>query len=408
VNTPICRFYALRSGVVGIHLAGRARRLVPQTLVVAVLAGGAGGYVAADKTVRLTVDGRARTVHTFAADVAGLLRQQHLAVGGHDIVAPVPGRPLHDGDTVAVRYGRPLSVTLDGRQRRVWTTATTVAAALRQLGVRGDGAVVDTSRGAAIGRPGLALSVRTRRRVTVVADGRAHIVRTHAVSVRGAVADAGFSLGPEDTVVPAADTFPGDGLTMTVVRVRTLRAARREPVPYRVVRHRDPSLPRGSTVVDVHGRAGVREVHYAVRTVDGVAGARRVLDAEVVRAPSAEVVRVGTAARPSARPSPSARSARSARGVRPAASSRPAAGSRSGGLDWAALARCESGGRPHAVDPSGRYGGLYQFDVRTWRGLGGSGRPQNASPAEQTVRAQRLYATRGVAPWPVCGHHLFD
>ena len=58
------------------------------------------------------------------------------------------------------------------------------------------------------------------------------------------------------------------------------------------------------------------------------------------------------------------------------------------------------------VDPSGRYGGLYQFDVRTWRGLGGRGLPQNAGPAEQTVRAQRLYATRGTAPWPVCGRHL--
>lgn len=373
-----------------IHLAEHARRLVPQTLVVAVLAGGAGAYVVADKTVRLTVDGHERTVHTFAADVAGLLRQQRIAVGGHDLVAPAPGRPLHDGDAVAVRYGRPLTLTLDGRQRRVWTTGTTVAAALRQLGVRAEGAFVDASRGAAIGRLGLALSVRTQRRVTVVADGRAHIVRTHAVTVRGAVADAGLVLGPEDTVSPAGSAFPRDGLTVTVVRVRTLEAVRREPVPFRVVRHRDPSLPRGAAVVDVHGRRGVREVRYAVHTVDGMVRSSRVLRARVTRAPVPEVVRVG-AARSTGHSGHSSRAGRSGHS----------------GLDWHGLAQCESGGRPGAVDPSGRYGGLYQFDLRTWRSLGGRGRPQDAGPAEQTARAQRLYASRGATPWPTCGHHLF-
>ena len=75
-----------------------------------------------------------------------------------------------------------------------------------------------------------------------------------------------------------------------------------------------------------------------------------------------------------------------------------------GDLDWSALARCEAGGNPHAVDPSGRYGGLYQFDSGTWHSLGGSGRPQDASPAEQTARARQLYHQRGTSPWPTCGH----
>lgn len=75
-----------------------------------------------------------------------------------------------------------------------------------------------------------------------------------------------------------------------------------------------------------------------------------------------------------------------------------------GDLNWSALARCEAGGNPHAVDPSGRYGGLYQFDRGTWHSLGGHGRPQDASPAEQTSRARTLYHQRGTSPWPSCGH----
>ncbi|SEK23598.1 transglycosylase family protein [Streptacidiphilus jiangxiensis] len=75
-----------------------------------------------------------------------------------------------------------------------------------------------------------------------------------------------------------------------------------------------------------------------------------------------------------------------------------------GALDWAALARCESGGNPHITDPSGRYGGLYQFDAHTWHSLGGHGLPQNASATEQTSRAVALFHERGTSPWPVCGH----
>jgi len=74
-----------------------------------------------------------------------------------------------------------------------------------------------------------------------------------------------------------------------------------------------------------------------------------------------------------------------------------------GDLNWVALARCEAGGNPRAVDPSGRYGGLYQFDSRTWRSLGGRGLPQDASAGEQTDRARELYQRRGIAPWPACG-----
>lgn len=76
-----------------------------------------------------------------------------------------------------------------------------------------------------------------------------------------------------------------------------------------------------------------------------------------------------------------------------------------GELNWSALAHCEAGGNPHAVDPSGRYGGLYQFDTRTWHSVGGKGRPQDATPAEQTRRAKVLYHRRGSSPWPVCSHH---
>jgi hypothetical protein len=75
-------------------------------------------------------------------------------------------------------------------------------------------------------------------------------------------------------------------------------------------------------------------------------------------------------------------------------------------LNWQALAACESGGQPGAVDASGTYGGLYQFDPQTWHSLGGTGRPQDATASEQTFRAKKLYMRQGAAPWPHCGGRL--
>ncbi|MFE0423987.1 ubiquitin-like domain-containing protein [Streptomyces sp. NPDC058953] len=357
------------------------RRLVPQALVVACLAGGTSAFLVSDKAVLLTVDGVPRALHTFADDVGELLEAEGVAVGAHDIVAPGPAAALADGDEVVVRYGRPLTLTLDGARRTVWTTADTVDDALRRLGVRAEGAYLSVSRSAGISRTGRALDVRTERAVTFLADGRARTLRTNAATVAEALAEAGIALGGQDTAsVPLGD-FPRDGRTITVTRITGSRQVREEPVPYRTVRTADPRAFTGTETVVRQGRAGTRRVTYALRTVDGVREKPRKVAEELIRRPVTQRVRYGTRPRP-----------------------RSVAGA--DGLNWAALARCESGGRPGAVDPSGTYGGLYQFDVPTWRSLGGTGRPQDASAPEQTFRAKKLYVQRGAAPWPHCGRLL--
>ncbi|MFE7516399.1 ubiquitin-like domain-containing protein, partial [Streptomyces sp. NPDC057540] len=357
------------------------RRHVPQALVVAFLAGGTSAFVADDKAVELSVDGVPRTLHTFADDVRELLADEGVAVGEHDIVAPGPGEALASGDEIVVRYGRPVALTLDGQRRQVWTTAATVEGALRQLGVRAEGAYLSASRGAAISRQGLALDVRTERAVTFLADGRERTVRTNAATVREALAEAGITLAGQDTTSVPADSFPRDGQTVNVLRITGSRQVREEPIPYAVERVRDPALFAGTEVVERQGVPGVRRVTYSLRTVNGVSQRPRRTGEEIVREPVGRTVRVGT------RPLPT-----SVTGA--------------DGLDWGALAACESGGRPNAVDPSGTYGGLYQFDPGTWHSLGGTGTAQDAPAAEQTFRAKKLYVQRGASPWPHCGRRL--
>lgn len=72
------------------------------------------------------------------------------------------------------------------------------------------------------------------------------------------------------------------------------------------------------------------------------------------------------------------------------------------GVDWDAVAACESGGDWRADTGNGFYGGL-QFKPATWKEFGGKGSPAQASRAEQIAVANRLLAARGPAAWPKCG-----
>jgi len=69
--------------------------------------------------------------------------------------------------------------------------------------------------------------------------------------------------------------------------------------------------------------------------------------------------------------------------------------------DWEKIAACESDGNWSTNTGNGFYGGL-QFSETSWRGVGGTGLPHQASKAEQIARAEKLQDLQGWGAWPVC------
>src|SRR5947208_15656923 len=68
------------------------------------------------------------------------------------------------------------------------------------------------------------------------------------------------------------------------------------------------------------------------------------------------------------------------------------------GTDWYRLRMCESSNN-YSINTGNGYYGAYQFDLGTWRSVGGSGYPYQASAGEQDARALILYRMRGWQPW---------
>jgi len=367
----------------------RSLKSVLFALVLLGLVAGTAAYVAAEKSLTLTVDGQSRRVTTYAGTAAEVLADEGLTPAAHDVVLPAPGADVRDGDTIVVNRARPLTLTVDGVRSEVYTTALSVDGALDELGYRTDQLQLSADRSERVPLDGMDLAITTSKDVRLVADGQERVVTTTAATAGDLLAEQGIALSATDrTSLYPTQPLLG-GMVLRVTRVQVEEVTEVQPVDYETVETEDAEALEGERTVTQEGVEGARTTTWRVTVTDGVETAREKVSSVVSEEPVEEQVSVGT----KPEPEPVAVEAAAPTGA--------------DGLNWAALARCESGGRPTAVSASGTYRGMYQFSRQTWAGVGGSGDPAAASVEEQTMRAQMLYARSGAGQWG-CGSHLFD
>ena len=139
-------------------------------VALAAIIGTTAGY-AMGKDVTLNVDGKIEHVSATGATVGDVLQDQGISLRSHDEVAPAVDQPVNDGTTIAVRYGKPLELVVDGDPTTYWVTATDVRGALQEIDRSFDRAHLSVSRGAGITRGGLRIAVATPKRLTFVIGG---------------------------------------------------------------------------------------------------------------------------------------------------------------------------------------------------------------------------------------------
>jgi len=321
---------------------------------------------------------------TATGDTVGqVLSDQGISLRSHDEVAPSVDQPVADGATIAVRYGKPLKLNVDGTTSTYWVTATDVRGALNEINRSFDRAHLSVSRGAGITRDGLRITVATPKSLTVVIGGK-HAVHQDipAVTVAQALKALHVTLGKHDIVRPGLHHRLGDGDKLVLTRVRILhKQVKGETVDYTTVKHDDSSMAEGRSTVVRAGHDGLRNVTYRIVFRNGHLVARTVLSQQLLRAPVAQIERVGT-------------------------KSVATANFAGGNSVWDHLAQCEAGGNWATNTGNGYYGGL-QFSLGTWQAYGGSGLPSNASRTTQIAIATKIRnASGGYGAWPACAASL--
>ena len=382
------------------------RKIIPAVaagVTALAVAGATFGYVTLDKAVALSIDGDTRQVQTMEPTVGELLDKQGIEVGEHDVVVPSPDTRLAEGSAIAVRYGRLVTVTVDGAEQQIWTTATSVDRAIDELGVDTTGADVEPGLDTTVGRDGIAVDIATAKTVTIVAAGKKRNVTTTAQTVAGALTAAKIKVDGNDklSVRPTAKLV--NGISVRFIRVTESKVTRKVSVAYKTVRKETSKLDKGDTKVDTRGVKGARTLTYKVVRHDGKTVSKKRTSDKVTKKPVTQVVLVGTKVEPKKQPRRDS-GGDSSSSDDSGSSSTPSASVASGSV-WDRLAQCESGGNWSINTGNGYYGGL-QFSLSTWRAYGGSGYPHQNSRAQQIAIGQKLQAAAGWGQWPACSAKL--
>ncbi|NLU62409.1 DUF348 domain-containing protein [Rhodococcus sp. HNM0563] len=351
-------------------------------LFVTIAAGGITALVK-HKDVTLDIDGEQRAFGTMSSNVGDILAAAGYQVEEHDVVAPAVDSAVSDGDTIVLRQAREVTLTVDGAERTVWTTALTVDEALAQFELSDD-VYVSASRSHRLPLDGTELEVVSPKTVQFADNGApAAPVRLAAPTVGEFLTAHNVALEQADSVNVPADAVLEEGMEIVVTRDRV--ETRIETLPIEPPQNRvdDPNMTEGDTALDNPGAPGERSVTFDVHTVNGVEVGRTETASTVLSEPQPAILRVGTKPKPAV----------------------PASGRAS---TWDALAQCEATGNWAINTGNGFYGGL-QFTQQTWAGFGGTQyapRADMATREQQIAVAEKVQAAQGWGAWPACTSKL--
>lgn len=361
--------------------------------------------IAASNRVEVSVDGDTTALRTYADTVGDVLEDLEVELRHGDEVSHDLNVPLEEGMEIDIARAATVDILVDGLfAHRVVAPVTSVAGALTEAGmedVRDSGADIVPAWTGQI-ESGAVIEVWTPQEVTVEVDGDQIQLASLVSDVDTLLNQQGIELGDDDIVSVSLETPLVFVDEVVIERVEYVEEVEEVVLEHTTERRDTSQLDRGTNRVQTEGADGLREDTYRVKLVDGEEVERERISQEVVTEPTSRVVQVGTRTPPPPPPPPS--SSGSSSSSRSAPSGVPSAGD----PVWNRLAQCESNGNWSANTGNGFYGGL-QFMVQTWRSVGGSGYPHEASRSEQIHRAQRLlqrsWATWG-NQWPACSRML--
>jgi len=221
---------------------GPARFLKTQHHIAAIVAAVLGlafvtGFVWAQKSITLVVDGTSRIVMTETADVASALAEAGVSVSPRDLVSPAGSAGVEDGEIVVVRHVANVTLVHDGKTVSLEVVGRTVADALVMAGLDPTGGIATE---------------------------------------------------------PTVDSPLVEGMTINAADV-FLRVSQQEvAVPYETVVKGDPKLPLNRRVVVTKGMEGSAVRVWQALVSGGTEGPRTLKVETVITAPVAEVIRMGT------------------------------------------------------------------------------------------------------------------
>lgn len=354
-------------------------------LAAAIVVAGVGTtFALARKTVLVNLDGKTKTLYAWGDTVDDLLKENQLNVADSDKIQPSLDSELRNGMKIAILSSREVTVELNGQEASTNTTEPSVADAVKANWPDQPVTFKTTSGQDTQGNklplfaPGDQLQLAHDGKIEKISAKKGE--ETTDILQR-----ANLGLGDKDKLKVVFN--PGALPLIQIQRVSEEKVTSQETIPFTVETTSDNSKYKGEKTIIQKGVNGAKEIVKTVRKIDGQIESETVHSEKILAQAVAQKESIGTKTPPP-----------------PAETAAPAPVALGDDV-WSKLAFCESGGRPGTNTGNGFYG-MYQFTLPTWKAVGGSGLPSEASAEEQTKRAQILQARAGWGQWPACTRKL--
>jgi uncharacterized protein YabE (DUF348 family) len=176
------------------------------------------------KTVTLSVDGKSRTLTTYAFTVGSLLHAEDITLSSQDNLTPSQDTWLKNGETVALLRAIPVQVLTDGKLFSIYSTNRIPMSILTQVGVSllpGDqvlsnGRAVDPDLPFPLNIQSISLQVNPSESFTFTDEEQDQTLTSTAPTLGSALWAVGYRFFAADKLEPPAQTPLTQGLSASV------------------------------------------------------------------------------------------------------------------------------------------------------------------------------------------------
>lgn len=128
-----------------------------------------------------------------------------------------------------------------------------------------------------------------------IKDGKkAYSIRSWKETVGEIFSEQKIEVGKDDKVNLALDAEIKDGTEIKITRVAITEVKEKKSIDFKTIKKDDDTLDKGKTRIEKKGQAGEKVLTYRVYREDGEEVSRKLINTEVTKEPTNEVILVGT------------------------------------------------------------------------------------------------------------------
>lgn len=245
-------------------------------------------------TVTITANGETEEIRTHAETVGDVLNEKAIEVGKDDFLSHSADTKIEGETAIEWDEAEQYAVTVDGETRSAWTTENTVSAILEKAEI--EVTKHDKVRPALDETvdEDTVIDVEKAYEVTIVDGGKDKKVWSTSTTVADFLKQHSVELSKLDRVEQDMDELVLPNSKVEVVRVEKVTDVVEDAVKYAVETRKDSSLLKGSEKLVQKGQNGLVKKTYEVVKENGKEVKRELKKEKVVKEPKQQILAVGT------------------------------------------------------------------------------------------------------------------